>query len=646
MDSSAPAPTSTRRRITGAPTPRALWRRHHLIAAIGALLAALAWGAGREPRPIFEAFDGNSIVAVLGFVAVWAGGLWVLRAAGMSSRPVFGWAISVGVVFAIAELAGLSLLRDEADLSLLAPSAWSGIHVVGTAYAAVLLVAAILILVDRLGEDRAVSNTPRTRLGRFVARLGGRTGRRRWAAIGITAGVVIVARLPVLFVWWPGLIFFDSYRSLSYARGIGPWEAYEPVGHSLIIAGWNGLWEFFGWSDQTALAFAATVQLLSSTAAFVFLLVRLAAWRVNPIVWAAALAWVSLHPVLALSSITIVKDIPFMSAFIVFAVAIAEAALRRRDERVPAWVWCTMAVAGIAVAVLRSNGVYVVILSLPLLFLPLRRHWKPMLGVASCCAIAIVAYLGPLQTALGVVPGPKTEMWSIPLQQIARIALDHHDEMSDEDREYVDSIFTSWDVDEVGDHYISEFSDPIKLDARDKWDDFTTAEFLSGWARLVGEYPMTAVTATLGNTVGYWAPGAPSYDGLVAESHNHVRTISLDIPDREDPRTGVQAYLHDNRLVGYFNTEESLNIPVLGQAMSTGTVTWVWLLSLVVLIRARAWRLAGALVPAGVLMLTFLAGPVSGGMRYMLVFFALVPLVVGLAETSARRGNTAAAPRS
>lgn len=264
-----------------------------------------------------------------------------------------------------------------------------------------------------------------------------------------------------------------------------------------------------------------------------------------------------------------------------------------------------------------------------------------MLAVAGSCAVVLVAYIGPLQSALGVVPGPKTEMWSIPLQQIARISLDHHAEMSEEDREFVDSIFTNWDVDDVGDHYISEFSDPIKLDARAKWDDFTTSEFLSGWMRLVGEYPASAVTATLGNTVGYWAPGAPSYDGLVAESHNDVRTIALDIPDREDPRAGVQAYLHDQRLVGYFNTEASLDVPVLGQAMSTGTITWAWLLCLVVLVRSRAWRLAGVFLPTAVLMLTFLAGPVSGGMRYMLVFFALVPLAAGLAEIGARRAGTA-----
>ena len=230
------------------------------MAAVGALAAVGSLAAGTEPLPIFEAFDGNSIVSVVAFVALWAGGVWVLRAAKESPRRVFSWAVSFGILFAIAELAGLSLLSEAADLSLLRPSAWSALHALGVGYAATMIVAAALIGADLRGSG----SEDEGRLFRFVSLIGGGRGGRRWAAIATAAGVIAVARLPYLMVWWPGLIFFDTYRSLSYARGIGPWEAYEPVGHSLLIAGWNALWEGFGWSDQTALAFAAIVQMLSS----------------------------------------------------------------------------------------------------------------------------------------------------------------------------------------------------------------------------------------------------------------------------------------------------------------------------------------------------------------------------------------------
>lgn len=595
-------------------------RWHHIVAALGSLATVASFAAGTDPLPLFQAFDGNSIAALASFAALWAGGSWILGSARRSTRPVFAWAIPFGVLFAVTELAGLSLTRREADLALvLHPSAWGAVHVLGVAYAATMLVALVLVVTDR---SVAVPASGR------LAKLGSGSGRARWGLVAATFGIIALARIPYLAIWWPGLIFFDTYRSLSYARGIMPWDAYEPVGHSLLIAGWNGLWQLFGWSDQTALAFAAIMQMLTSTAAFTFVLVRLAAWGIDRRVWGAALAWIALVPILSLSSITVVKDIPFMSAFLVLAVTIVDLT---RGEKSSRWMWWTLGASAIAVAVLRSNGIYVILLALPLLFIPLRRQWKKLLATAAAIVVAIVAYMGPLATVMNIGPGPKTEMWSIPLQQIARISLDNHDELSDEDRDFVDSIFTSWDVDEVGNHYIPQFADPIKLDARDKWPNTTTGEFLSGWARMVGEYPASAVVATLGNTVGYWAPGAPSYDGLVAESHNDVRTITLDIPDRDEERTGVQRYLYDNHLVGYFNTTASLDVPVLGQALSPGSVTWMWLLALLVIARKGAWRRLALYIPIGVLMLTFLAGPVSGGMRYMLVFVAALPIAVGAA---------------
>jgi hypothetical protein len=610
--------------------------RRHLGAAAGAFLATLALCAGTTPDPLLETLEGNSLLAIAAFAALYAGGWWVL---GTVPRSTFAWAVPFAALYAIADLAGISLLRDEADLALLRPSAWGLVHLLGTAYVAALVVAVLLHAIDRRRQgDGPQPPAPSGPLSRVVAALREGSGRARWRAALLVFAVIVVARLPYFIVWWPGLIFFDTYRSLSYARQMMPWDTYEPVGHSLLITGWNALWDLFGWSDATAMAFAATLQVLSSSAALAFLLVRVAAWGLGHRMWGALLAWLALVPALSLSSVTVVKDIPFMSAFVVFTVCVAELALALRRGASPRWAWVALFLSGVAVAVLRNNGVYVVMLGLVLLLLPLRRRWKPLLAVFAGTVLMWVLYTGPLFAALGVGPGPKTEAWSVPLQQIARISLDHHETMSDEDRAFVNSIFTWWQVDDVGEHYIPQFADPIKLDARAKWDDLSTGEFLTGWSRLVAEYPGSAVTATLANTVGYWAPGAPAYDGLFRVSWNDVRGITLDIPS-EEPTDGVRGFLERHELLG----DGLRDIPVLGVVMSPGTVTWIWLFAVLVLLRKRAWVELAPFVPAGALMLTFLAGPVSGGMRYSLGLYATAPVVIAVAlvagDRSRRRGE-------
>lgn len=602
-----------------------------LIAAAGAFVATLALCAGTAPGSLSEVLDGGGLVALAAFAALAVGGWWAI---GWLPRAIWRWAAPLGAAVAIAELAGLSLLREEADLWLLRPSGWSVVHVLGTAYVSAIGLALVLHLADlRQGHP----SSSRGVLARFAASL---TRPRPWRSLGILWGLIVLCRLPYLLAWWPGLIFFDTYRSLSYARGLGPWESYEPVGHSLVITAWHGVWEMLGLGDAAALAVAASVQVLTSSAAFAFMLWRVAAWGVGPRTWWALWAWTALLPVLSMSSITVVKDIPFMSAFVVFLVGIVEVsrAIERGDRAW--WPWVLVLVAGIATMVLRNNGVHVVLLGAALLVIPFRRQWKRALALFAGCVVAYALYAFPLSAALGVQPGPKTEAWSVPLQQIARIADDHHAEMSDEDRAFVDSVFTNWDVDEVGDHYIPGFADPIKLDARTAWEDRTTGEFLAGWARLVATYPGSAVTATLANTVGYWAPGAPSYDGVVRASWNDVRGIHLDIPfslsgadTAVEPAGGVPAFVERHGLLD----EGYRAIPVVGLTLSPGIVTWIWIVALVVLWRRRAGLEAAFALPAAALMATFLAGPVSGGMRYALGFYATVPIVVAVAAVARRR---------
>ncbi|WP_456283629.1 DUF6020 family protein [Microbacterium sp. JZ101] len=617
-----------------------------LIAVAGAFATTLALCAGTTPATLGDVLEGNSLVAIAAFAAIAYGG-WL--ALGRLPREVWRWAVPVGLAYAVAELAGISLLREEADLWLLRPSGWSAVHGLGTAYAAVLGAAVLLHLADRATPDAAAVPAPRRgRLSRLVEALRA-PGPTPWRPLGLVFGLIVLCRLPYLLVWWPGLIFFDTYRSLSYARGLGPWESYEPVGHSLLIAAWNGVWQLLGLSDSAALAFAAVLQMLSTSAVFAVLLWRIAAWGVGPRMWWALWAWIALLPVLSLSSITVVKDIPFMSAFVLFLIGIVEVsrAVRRGDRA--RWPWVLLLTAGIATMVLRNNGVHVVLLGVALLIIPFRRQWKRVGAVLAACVVAYGLYAGPLSAALDVQPGPKTEAWSVPLQQIARIAHDHHATMSDEDRAFVDDVFTWWSVDDVGDHYIPGFADPIKLDARAAWEERTTGEFVSGWLRLVAEYPGSAITATLANTVGYWAPGAPSYDGVVHESWNDIRGIVLDIPyqitgDREqgEPLTGIRALIERHGLLD----EGYLAIPVIGMTLSPGFVTWIWILALVVLWRKRAGLEAAFALPAAALMATFLAGPVSGGMRYALGFFATAPLAVAVALVARRRNRSEASSPS
>jgi hypothetical protein len=182
----------------------------------------------------------------------------------------------------------------------------------------------------------------------------------------------------------------------------------------------------------------------------------------------------------------------------------------------------------------------------------------------------------------------------------------------------------------------------MKLQTRNALAEHGAGQLLAGWVRIAAKYPLTAIEATLANTVGYWDPEGPSYDGLVRWSANDIRGIHLDIPSGE-PTAGPAADVEASGIMPSRSYWAGLQdngyraIPLIGLAMSPGPICWLWLISGILVARRRIRSAMALFVPAGILVLSFLAGPVSGGQRYTLTLFMALPLAVAALVLSARQ---------
>ena len=627
------------------------------LATAGAVVSVLTIYSGNQPGPLLTTLAGTRVSSVVVFVGLLAGGLWVLRTA---SASAWRWAVGIGVVLASAQLLGLVLRRvlggNRGGMSaLLAPAnlPWFVVHWLGITWMVSCALAALIYLLDtrRLRSDPDAPDLKALAkrkgrpgpLARLMAALRSPDRGPRGKALLVVMGILVLSRIPYLAVYWPGIVFFDTSRSYSYARGIRPWEAYEPVGHSLLVTviQWSGT--ALGWGDVGGVAIASILLILGTSAAITFMLGRMAVWGLHQRIWAAALVWVVVLPVFGYFSIFFVKDVPFAIAMVVFLVCVGELSFGGRESVRKVWPWVTLAAAGVSVVLLRNNGIHVMALSLPLLLLPLRHLWRRILLVLAVVVAAFAVYVGPVYSALNVQPGPKTESYSVPLQQLGAIARFHSDELTAADREFMVRIFRK-PPEELGESYVPWLTDPVKSSARPAWADHSTTEFLAGWARIVGRYPVTAIGATLANTVGYWDPEGPSYDGLARWSYDDTRRLRLDIPQGK-PTTGIAGKIESSGIMPTKTYRDGLHddgyraIPVLGLAMSPGPICWLWLISALLVIRRRDWTALAVFVPAGVLLLNFLAGPVSGGQRYSFTFFMALPLAVAAVALAARSGG-------
>ena len=419
-------------------------------------------------------------------------------------------------------------------------------HWLGTGWLAACGLAALIWALDSYGT-RTDQGQDRSSRG-LIGALRSPTKARRRGAYAVVFGIIVLSRLPYVLTYWPGIVYFDTFRAYSYIRGIVPLDTYEPVGSTLYIGAMQGLGAFLGLGDAGRVALSTMTLLVASAAAYTFLFARLASWGLPGRFWIAGLAWIALVPALGYYSVTLVKDVPFSIALTVFMVCIGEITFGDASATRRLWPWVTMTVTGVVAITMRNNGVYIVLLTLPVLFVLLRRSRKQVLIVLVALVAAVALWFGPTFAVLHVRPGPAEETYSVPLQQLGRIAKYHANSLSPGDQRFMTRIFAGMPPAELGRHYVPALADPMKLRARLAWETHTTLDFLRGWARIASQYPLTAIGATMANTVGYWDPEAPPYDGIDRWSANDARTIHLDIPSGR-PTTGVAGALESSGIM-------------------------------------------------------------------------------------------------
>jgi hypothetical protein len=578
------------------------------ITVVGALVGTFAAVADPDSLPSVEAAGtGGGVAALAILVALLMLGRLVTRA----TASVRWWALPLGAIGAVAELAGISLSRKGGGLGLITESstselAWLVVRAAGVAWLMVCLIVLAMVAAQSVMAD------PRPAEKRLAQP---RSFPLLWAALLLT-------RLPFLLLLWPGIVPFDTFRSYAYARR-GGWEQYEPVGHSLLVASIDWTSSALGLGDTGGVAIGAVIQMLTSTAAFAFLLVRLAAWGVDRRVWWAAAGWTLFVPIFGIFSVTVVKDVPFTSALVVFSVCLGELVYGTARR----WPCVVMAASGLLLIVTRNNGVHVVVLTLVIAVIVAAGHRRPLGIVLGVCILGFVGYGVVADDILKAKPVPAVETWSVPIQQLGRIAKYDAADLSAADRRFVEQVFAPLSLKEIGDRYDPYIADPVKSKAAEFWTNQSSGDFLRGWARVAANHPVSATVATMGGTVGYWAPGAPSWDGMIFQSHNDVRGVHLAIPYGR-PTHGLRGVLTDH---GLLTNRGWRATPLLGLLLSPAIVLWAWLVAGAAVLRARNPRGLLVFLPAAALLATVLAGPVSGGMRYALGFYACLPIALAAA---------------
>lgn len=448
---------------------------------------------------------------------------------------------------------------------------------------------------------------------------------------------------PIVVIYYPGMIKFDTH--LQIAQGFPEcraglptsicewqtdkdvfWNNHHPVIHSLLIHQFvrAGLSLFS--SVNAGVFFFVCFQaliLINLFAYSVFVLVK--HLRCNTLTSAATLIYYMFNPIICSMVVNTTKDVLYgasLMGFLVVLFSLTSQVNKSLGARLLLSFLLGLCIVG--GCFFRNDGFYVFsAFSLFLLCIPGKR-------VGGLALLFSVIFLHIGLTAgmkfYHVVPGSPKEMYSLPIQQTARILRTY--EVSNADKEAINNVF---DVELLKQRYNPTLSDPTKALYKIHATKREKQQFLMAWMRLVVQHPVTAILATWHNHYQsfYIAPGSTAmWVGSIDESHK-----SMDWLNSHMKSCGF-FFSHSPILEKYARKFESLRRRyVLSLFLRTGLYPCALLLFLAYFLSGKKWQaIIWIFIPLCVLAFAIL-GPCNGyEARYITLLIFVLPLIYPIAS--------------
>ncbi len=453
--------------------------------------------------------------------------------------------------------------------------------------------------------------------------------KRIWSEKGIfflSWGCIFVLWIPVFLAYYPAIMSYDSNRQFQEAYNGIFWEL-QPIVHTLLIRTALLIGEKIG-SYEVGVSFYTLLQMLVLSASIAYAISFVFKLLKKKWIAFALTGFFGIFPVYSVLSLVVTKDI-FFSAFFLTLMVLS---IKRfvYTPKHPVLYDIAMVICAVLMTVFRKNGIYGVILFAILYVIAMK---KERIHILILCVIMIAASFAGIhltRLALHAAPGPKTEMYSVPIQQMGHVVFFKKDMLSEEElatmEEYL-SGSTKWKS------FNLTLADAQKACANpDAWTNMP--KMFKDWIHFGVRFPDDYIDAYLGLTSGYYFPddvsasqhlgyGRESMRGLI-ETFNASKPLDDCYPGvKSESKLPWLQYL----LEGPVSDEMYLHWPVISVLFRPAFYCWAAFLLYGVLLYKKRYRELAAASLQLMYFLTVAMGPVAN-IRYVFQLMIGLPVLV------------------
>lgn len=445
---------------------------------------------------------------------------------------------------------------------------------------------------------------------------------------------IILAWIPSFLAYYPAIMSYDFHRQSGEAlKGFIWFYDYQPLAHTWLIWLFLQIGKMAG-SYQTGMACFSLFEILVLSASCAYACVIL--YRLVKKKWAlVALAlFYGFFPYYSVLAVCTTKDVIFTALFQVFVCLLLERIFFAEGKRrlLVDVVWI---LEGILTVLFRNNALYALAVFMTLFgILSAKKQRLRMLVMALILVIGGKGALEGVRMALGTeIRANMVEMFSVPIQQFARVGFFHGHEMDEETAALLNQ-YVPW---ELWEHYNPPLADTVKatvgaISFDTSWEGHYGEVFLN-WAKLGIKYPNEYIDAFLALTNGYWFLDDVTWaevlgvglEGRMGAVYTYMSSSTDVLPEgipHESKWPAMERFLEEIVSANAF-----YKWPVLSNLFKPAFWCWgLWLTILLCLYTKckKAFRIS--LLPLIYLGTMFL-GPVVQ-VRYILPIIAAVPLMI------------------
>ena len=428
----------------------------------------------------------------------------------------------------------------------------------------------------------------------------------------------------VLLAVWPGFFVYDAQEEFNQVA-LRQFSTHHPLLHVLLLGGIISAGNKIFGSYNAGIACYMLFQMLVLSGCFTWVIDFMR--KRGAALWLRAVgtAYFAFFPVIQMYVLCSAKDTLYSAAMLASVVLLLQAAQEWETFFASGRKLFLLGLSLCLMALMRHNGLYILILMIPVIVLLAGKKRALRAGLTGLAAfLAVIGINTGLKTVFHAQDSENQEMLTVPIQQLARTWTLSPESFSQEEEELLFTFLPE----EALERYTPKLSDNVKISFNNAAYAQEPLSFWRLWMAVGKKAPASYLNAWLLTSYGFWYPDVvidvyegntvftftyedSSYFGYETELPGERRSF---LPRLDELFRRMSLELFQQRL------------PVISMLFSPGFLFWIYAFGLGFLLRRGGVRAACAFLPAALNWLTVLLGP-TYLVRYVLIFWFALPVL-------------------